>query len=408
LFLVVAAIPLISFMKYRHHLDLARAEVERGHFATAKHELQYCQSSWFADRELALLSAQAARRSGAWDDAKRQLDDYSRSYGDDEDLVGERLMLLATQGELDAAAPRLLNMIARNHASSRLAREALIVGQLFRFRWFEAERNIDAWLQVAPDDPLAWFHRGKLHEQRQLIPDAIAAYRETLERDLDHDEARLRLITLLLQQRSASEALPHLERLRTRLPDHPEIRIQLAKAYSLLGLTDESRRVLDDTLVRFPDFAPALAERGAQAIQAGDDSAAEDLLSRALRLAPGDYTARSQYAAVLERLGKPHEAAKIKETLRKLEEDQERIAELIAGPLRTRPNDPAVPHEIGMIAMRSGQFAEANRWLLNALSVDPDHGPSHQALAGYHQAAGNPALAAKHRALAKQHTKKPG
>jgi Tfp pilus assembly protein PilF len=75
---------------------------------------------------------------------------------------------------------------------------------------------------------------------------------------------------------------------------------------------------------------------------------------------------------------------------------------LIAGPLQTTPNDPAIHHRIALIALRAGQPKEGLRWLQSALQVDPDHLPTHQTLAGYYHSTGNPVLAARHRAIAQR------
>ncbi|MFO0803856.1 MAG: tetratricopeptide repeat protein [Gemmataceae bacterium] len=407
LVLAVAAAIGVAYFSYSRELDRAQSEADKGHNAAARRHLARCRSLWFPTRDMLLLDSRVARRSGDWEEAAAVLDAYSHRFGDDDRLAAERLMLIATQGDIEFAAPRLIAIIEEGRPEVRPAREALIIGLLFRFRWLEAERNIDAWLAVAPDDPTAVFLRGKFQEQRQQTLAAAASYEKVLELDPEHDEARLRLTTLLLQQRRPSELLVHLEYLRPRFPDLPEVHLQWVKALALNGRNREAAAALDECLQRFPNHPQALAERGAVAIQAGDDRTAEEFLARATKLAPGDYTARSQYAVVLARNGKEAEAARERESLRQLEADQERISELIAGPLQTRPKDPSVPHEIAVIALRSGQSSEAIRWLTASLSVDPTHGPSHQLLANYHQASGNPALAAKHRAMAKQYFKKP-
>jgi tetratricopeptide (TPR) repeat protein len=397
----------INYFQFRQHLHAARIEVERGHNAAASGHLLRCQSLWVPTRETLLLTARVARRSGEWEEASALLEAYSQRYGDDEDLVAERLMLNATVGQLEEAAPLLLQRIHEKRPEARLAREAIIVGLLYQFRWHEAEQNIAVWMNADSDDPFAWLLRGKLFEQRQQVDDALASYRKVLELDSEHDEARLRMTTLLLQQRKTEELLDHLGHLRIRLPHLAEVQIQWVKALALQGRTEESREALDACLERFPDFAPALAQRGAVALQSGDDRTAEEYLGRASRLAPGDFTTRSQYVAVLARNGKEVEAEREKTALRQLEDDQERIGELISGPLQSRPNDPAVPHEIATIAMRSGQPAEAVRWLQTALQRDSNYAPTHQVLSNYYHAMGNPALAAKHRALARQGVKRP-
>lgn len=392
---------------FHDHLRLARSEVELGHNAAASRHLSFCRVIHPDHPEVLLLYGAVARRSGAWEAAEDFFSAYSRKHGDDEALAFEWVLLRATRGELDSSGPLLIAKIEAGGLAAGLAREALVTGLLYRFRWLEAESHLRSWLASAPNDTHALLLRGKFLEQRNAVVEAIEVYRKVVTLDPDHDEARLRLTTLLLQQRLVEELLSNLEHLRRRLPDLPEVQVQYSKALALQGRTEEALAALEECLRQHPDYGPALAERGALAIRAGDDRAAEEFLERAVRLSPGEPIPLNQYVIVLERNGKAAEAAKQKAVLRQLEVDQERIRELVGGPLQTRPTDPSVPHEIAVIALRSGQASEGLRWLQAALQIDPNHGPTHQILANYYQTFGNPALAAKHRAMARQFGKRP-
>lgn len=397
---------LILMVLFQRHLEAARQEVERGHNAAAAYHLAACRSFDPHHPETLLLSSAVARRSGAWDDADDFLAIYSREKGDDDALAFERLLLRASRGELESSAPRLVSIIESNGPQARAARGAVVTGLLQRFRWLEAERILDAWLAAAPDDTAALLLHGKFLEQRQNVPEAINNFLRVVELDPDHDEARLRAAGLLLQQRRSDDLFVHASVLRTRLPRLAEVRMLWVKALALQGRSEESRAALDECLAEFPDYAPAQAERGIAALQSGDDATAAEYLGRATQLAPGDLVTRSQYVAVLSRLGRTVDAERERESLRSLQKDVERISELVSGPLQLHPNDPSIPHEIATIALRSGQAAEGLRWLQAALLIDPNHGPTHQVLANYYQASGNPALAARHRAMARQYNKK--
>jgi len=404
--LLFGAMHLVREFQFQRNLDAARTEVERGHNASAAARLAECRAVHPLHPDVLLLSAAVARRSGAWEDSDELLALYSRERGDTDALAFERLLLRCTRGELESSAPRLLQIIDENGPQARSAREALITGLLHRFRWPEVERNLAVWLAAAPDDTFALLLRGKFSEQRLNVPEAINDFLRVVALDPEHDEARLRAATLLLQQRRSEELLVHASVLRKRLPHLPEVRVQWAKALALQGRSAEAKAALDECLAEFPDYAPALAERGVAALQSGDDATAAESLGRAARASPGDLTTRAQYVAVLARMGRVADSEREREFLRSLEADQDNISKLVMGPLQSRPNDPSVPHEIATIALRSGQAAEGRRWLLAALLIDPAHGPSHQILANYYQASGNPVLAAKHRALAKQFLKK--
>lgn len=383
-----------------YNLRLARGEVERGHNAAATRYLASCRWVQPEHPEVLILAARVARRSGAWDEAEALLDRYWQRYGDDDRLAFERLLLRTTRGDVEATGPALLARVQQGGADAFLAREALITGLTYRYLWLEARREIDAWLAAAPDSTIALLLRGKLQEQRLQTSEAMLSYRAVLALDPRHDEARLRLTTLLLQIRQGEEAVAHLAYLRQSLPQNPEVHTQWVRALALQGKADEARAALDDCLRAHPNYPAALAERGRFAMTAGDDRTAEGCLGRSLQFDPGNIATRHQYAQVLKRNGKPADAARELERIRQLEADVERINRLISDPLQRDPNNPAVHHEIGMIALRAGQPVEALRWFRSALQVGPEHTPTHQILAAYYHEVGNPILAARHRAIA--------
>ncbi|MDB5309322.1 MAG: tetratricopeptide repeat protein [Gemmataceae bacterium] len=388
-------------VRFQTHLRAARVEVGRGHNAAATRHLNTCRDLRPDHPEVLILAARVARRSGSWTEAETLLDRYWAKYGDEDRLVFERLLLRTTRGESGAMSPSLLARIEAGGPDAPLAREALVTGLLYQFRWRQAERAIADWLEAAPDETTAILLRGKLQEQRAQTSESLLSFRRVVELDPDHDEARLRLTTLLLQLRQGEEAVAHLDYLRHRLPDNPEVKVQWSRALALQGRAAEARAALTDCLRAHPDCPAALVDQGKCETADGDDKAAEEYLDRAARLDPGNLTTRHLHALALARTGKAAAADEL-ETIRRLEADFERINQLIQGPLQMTPDDPAVHHEIATIALRAGQSAEALRWLQSALQVRPDHQPTHQLLAAYYHETGAPALAAKHRALARR------
>jgi tetratricopeptide (TPR) repeat protein len=404
---LLAAVLLVAagmYFYFLFHLRAAREAVARGHNAEAAHHLQACAVIRPHNGEVRLLMARVTRRSGHYEEAERILDDYWADRGDDDALVFERLLLRAARGDVDAAAAPLLARIATGGPQTGAAREALVTGFVYRFRWPEADRLLDEWLAGDPDDTTALLLRGKLQEQRMQFDESLASYRRVVELDPEHDEARLRLATGLLRRFYGEEALTHLAVLRDRLPDNAEVAYDWAAALGLQGRTNEARAAIDDCLRRFPDHAAALAERGRYADLDGDTGAAVDYYRRATRSDPGNLLFRRQYSQALARAGRTAEAATEEAAVHRLQTDLEQINKLIAGPMQQSPNDPAIPHQIAVIALHAAQPEEALRWLQIALQLDPNHLPTHQTLATYYYTAGNPVLAAKHRAIAERLT----
>ncbi len=380
----------------------ARNALDRGHNLVAVQHLLSCQMVFSDNPEWLILSARAARRGGAWAEAETFLDRYWKIRGDDDDLVLERLLLRATRGEIEAVRPLLNMRIEANDPSAPQAREALIVGLIYRFSFPEAERELNRWLEREPDRPTALYLKGKLSEFQDATSKALLVYRHCLEVDPDHDESRLRMGVLLVSTRESEEAIPHLEYLHRRFPHNPDVLLNLAKALDLQRRSEEARALLNECLTYSPNNADALAERGRLALRDGDGPAAEDDLRKAVALDPGNFTARYQFSLALKENGKTSEAAKEKETIARIEADITRLTKIVEGELAQNPNDPALYHEIAMISLRAGRPAEALRWLNKGLAVDPNYEPTHRALASFYHETGNPILSAHHRAIAQQ------
>jgi predicted Zn-dependent protease len=386
-----------------HHLRAAEIESERGHNAAAGRHLQASRAIHPDNPKALLLSARVARRSGAWDEAETTLDRFAQLYGDDDErLVFERLLFRATRGEMGSTTLALQSRVEGGGSDARFAREAIVTGLLYRYRWAQADAYLNAWLASEPDDTFALLLQGQLEEQRNQPSIALLRLRRVIELDPEHLEARLRIATILLQLRQGEEALTHLAYLREQLPDNPEIQVQWVRALELQGRMNEARAALDDTLLRHPDYPPALSERGNVALLDADELTAEQYLAKSLQLDPGDLVTRNQYALVLARNGKLTEAAREREESKRIEEDYQRITRLSQGPLQANPNNADIPYEIAQIALRSGQVRDALRWFDVALQANPDHVPTHRALAMLYHELDNPILAGRHRALAQR------
>lgn len=380
----------------------ARKELAKGHNAAAQRHLAKALAVFPNDSRLLLLSARVARRSGATDEASALLNQVELQVGHDEESVLERLLLRATMGEVEAVEQQLAARSNQGGAESELAREGLVTGLITRFRWSDAQERLAEWLAKNPKSTSALVLSGKLEENRQGIEPAMALYRRALELDPDHDEARLRLASLLVNNHRGEEALGLVETLAKSLPDNPEALTLRVRVLALCGRSAESRAALADCLNKHPDYPSALLEQGAQALVDGDEEMATRVLKRAIELDPGNLVARNQYTFALARTGKQEEAAKARSDADRLKADLERITVLIGGPLQQRPYDPDIHHEIAQIALRSGQVKEALEWFERALRVAPGHVPTHRVLAVLYHELDKPVLSARHRALAQK------
>src|SRR5207253_2105977 len=93
----------------------------------------------------------------------------------------------------------------------------------YRYRLADADRHLARWLAQVPDSTLALLAAGKLAELREQYNDAVTVFSRVLELDPEFDEVRLRLTTNLLRLSKPEDALPHLQYLQRRRPDHPQV-----------------------------------------------------------------------------------------------------------------------------------------------------------------------------------------
>lgn len=388
---------------FHHHLRQGRDAVERWHNADAFTHLTACRNLRPNHAETLLLSARLARRVGAWTEAESLLNQYAAAHGEDDAWAFEQLLHRAARGESDANIGALRARITSGGQQARLAREALIIGLTDQYRLAEVLAILDEWLKENPDDTIALLLLAKVNEMLNGQEQSIQLYHRVLELDPELLDARLRLATILVERRRGEEAVDHLALLRSRLPNNVGVQILWAQTLRMLGRTDEARQVLDALLTSNPEDPRVLSECGGIALLDPDGTArAEALLAQAVRLDPGNIAARNQYALALAQNRKTTEAAEQYKRIQQLQTDSDRFRELINGPLRTGTKDPAIYHEIGMIALRTGQTNDAIRWFQRSLAVDPDYLPTHRTLTALYRELDNPGMAARHRAIAQQ------
>jgi tetratricopeptide (TPR) repeat protein len=390
-----------------YHLRAARRAVERGHNLQAQYHLLCCLAVRPRQAEAVLLAARVARRVGSFDTAGQMLDRYQELAGNDEELVLERVLLRAARGEVDEVRAFCRARIDGGHPSAPLVREAVAAGLVQVYRLQEAETTLREWLEDEPGSTQALLLQGTLEELRMQFSAALSCYRQVLDLDPEHDEARLRLVDILIQQSNGHEALPHAEYLRRQWPDNPpQVRLRLAQALGLLNRQDEARDILDDLLRHIPSYAAALEERGKLALRAGDSARAEPLLREAVSLDPSALNARYQLAQALRFNRKPDLARAELDLLARLEDDSNRIQKIVTVQMQQRPRDADLYYEVGTISLRAGAARDGLRWLYRALEIDPGHAPTHRALADHYQRTGNSVLAARHRRLAPEESPK--
>jgi len=397
---VAVAVPLLGlaaglglatpYLRGWYHLRAARAALEAYHNPQAIRHLQACLRVWPENPEVLLLSARAARRAGAYEEAERGLEKYRQARGVDDAGSFEEL-LLSTERAVDQVAALCRRRVGQDDPDSPLILEALTRGYLRQYRLGEAHMCIDLWLQKQPDNPQALCLKGQFHLDYERAPDrAVASYRRAVELDPEHEEARLGLAIVLLESKSFAEAGGHLEHLRRCQPDNLRVQVGVAQCRDALGDVDTALRLVDDVLARQPEYAPALSLRGQLALERGEYAEAETWLRHAVDRAPGDHPARYNLVLCLHHNGKEEEAKHHEEELRQWEDGVKRFNEIVTRDMLKNPQDPDLHFQLGRLLLRSGHPEEGLRWLHSALHLDPGYEPARRALKEYHEKVGEP------------------
>jgi predicted Zn-dependent protease len=326
-----------------------------------------------------------------------------------EDIALERALWRAQLGELDGVERDLIAKVENKHRDSVLILEALAQGYAETFRLGKARRALDEWLERQPKSAAAFFRRAELYRPlygqdtwgfgRGNSEGAAADYREVLEINPDHYEARLHLAVLLVDSHRPDEALRHFQYLQNRRGKEPDVRLGLAHCRLQLGEVAEAQKLLEALLKEYPRHVAALTTHGKLALQAGRPAEAEASLRKAAAASPNDYEVHYRLYQCLLQQAKKQEAKQQFVRLKRAQAEWTRVREVTEAILKN-PADPALRLELGNILLRLGKAPQGLRWLQSALREDPHHRPTHQALADYYEHAGDRELAARHRRLA--------
>lgn len=353
-----------------------------------------------ADAQTRFLLARILRRLGDLSSARRELAEAARLGHRREDVDLENVFLLAQYGDLEAVEDTLQALVAAGHPDAELALEALVLGYLTLHDLRNADRWATHWLNRHPAAWKAWFLRGRTREQGVELDAALQDYLRAAELKPGDVEIQFRVGDMLRRLDRYNEALPHLQAVVQADPDNPARVVALARCLRSLGRTEESLRLLDDWRNNHA-AAPAelLALMGRLAADLHRTEEALTWLRQAERLSPSDEETLITLATLFRELGQDAEAEKYDARARDAHQKLKRIDSLLRA-LKNEPRNVAIRYEIGWLLLTLGHDDKAFPWLVSALEQDPDHGPTHAALAEYYEALGDRETARNHRLAA--------
>lgn len=416
--LVIGALLLAASLPFfwaGYHAYAAQAALNRYHSAEALGHFDACFRVWPWSRSshMHLLAARAARRQGDFDEAGRLLHECQDVLHDNSaEAVLEWAMLRAAMGDLEATASELRNAARLDPNRAPLVLEALAEGYLVMSRILDALRTTDTWLTLEPDNPQAWFIRGKIHRQAGAAQAIAADYQRVLELDPQRTEARWWLARALISIGRYNEAYRELEiygRSHANDADNQahwiEIQVHRAICLRLMERTEEARNLLDSVLAEQPHHGLALLTRGQMLMSQERYAEAESWLRQAVGVLPYDLKAQNALWECLRQQGKTEEAEAQHERTDALRDLTNQRSDILTRLMQQRPNDPALHCKLGTLYIRLGSPQVGEAWLLSSLRLNEHYVPALEALAKYYQERGDNERAEDYRRQARSAVK---
>jgi tetratricopeptide (TPR) repeat protein len=327
-----------------------------------------------------LLAAQTARRAAHYDESLYLLEKCQKLNMEPSLVRLEYNLNQIQMGEIGEKTLKDLQLyLDQDHPQVPFILEALTRCYLRMSRPNEAMDCLKVWLHRRPDDRSALTLQGNLHRKLHILDKAQEDYEHVLDVYPEYDEARQQLADMLLtEMRNPKEALPHYETLVQRSPDRKDFLLGLANCWKGIGETDKARTALDRLATE--GYQPAYCDRGCLALEEGQPAEAEIWLRKAAEDEPLDHRAVSALLEALRQQGKEEEARQLK---KKGFSHGVRVNTVITGGLRRTSHNADLRYEMGMNLLETGRDDDASDWFMMALADDPNHAPSHEALADY-------------------------
>ncbi len=376
----------------------AEAAVRDERVREAAEKLDFCRNVWPNDVEVHRLSARVARWSGDIRSAESHLNRCLELSGGATEAVQREFLLLRVQaGQADELAPALFDLVNNNHPDRREILNTISSAYIVRLRYRPAYACVNKWAEVEPAYAKPFYLRALVLERLNNQKAAGEDYHRAIAIDPDHVPARLRIAEMLLEDKQAPEALPHLERLRQLAPDDPQVKARMGICLFLQGRAAEARVLLEDAVVQLPKDPALLVTIANLELQDNQPVRAEARLREVLKNDPSDTEALFVLVTALQVQGRAEESAA---TLADHDVKKDLVEKLNTF-LRDKADDASTTAEefadAGGMFLRIGRDRLGVQWLERALERDDQCQAAHRALAEHFERKGNAAAAAAHK-----------
>jgi Tfp pilus assembly protein PilF len=303
---------------------------------------------------------------------------------DEERLKREQWYALAQSGQMRLVKDKLASLTDEPNGEEAEICEAFAVG-FMRLRDFESALSLlSAWKLDFPNDarPHAWI--GQIYAELKDTENAELAFRKALSLDSKNASAALGLGNLLLDVKRPDEA----KEFFLQATQDPKLGVSAMVGYanSLMasGNSEKAYSVLADAIVSHPKDHQLLTSMSTLLVERGDYLAAEALLKPLIEAGSLRRELRYAYALALRGLGRVEEAKVHFDYAAKSAEEIAKANQLIPE-VANRSDDPELRYKIGSTHLQYGNTEDGLMWLGSVIELNPNHGPTHAALAEHYQ-----------------------
>lgn len=379
-----------------YHLWRARAALARRDADAALQHLSAAGPAGERHAERHFLRARAHRRLGDSASAVQSLHDAKSLGYPPEALKREFILTRAQTGMIKETAPQLPDLLMNPGDDGREICECFVNGYLKNYQYDQAMKLLEAWMGDFPDDPLPHIVRGRIYQRWDQSPVAERQFRLALADAPDSVEARLGLAVSLAAQHRHEEAEREFSEVLKSRPHDTACRLAWAQCLLMTGRVDDAADVFTDVVQEDPRNCSALVGMGRVCLSRRRSAEAVRWLETAREIHPRQLDCRYSLAQALRAAGR-HEEARQHEEYFAAASPALAEASRLAEELIRNPGSAEKRYGIGTTLLKYGSAEEGVNWLLTALELDPDHGPTHRALFDYFTEQGDSARADRHR-----------
>lgn len=377
--------------------------------AIAKLETEYQRSPQSA--EITYWLAVAHRRAFHFEKFNELIERAHQLHYPSDEIDRQKLLARFQTGEMEEIEQQGDELIARadNFSGQRFDLfidefyEARTEGFLANYRLIDAEVTLTHWIEVRPNSIVPRMRRAQVKEREYNSQAAEREYREILELDPTHIEARIQLARFLLFNQKVSEAAAQFELCLQAVPD--DIRVQLGMAesdYRGGGKIDSARLRLESLLkqdLSANDQGNVLFLLGEIARSQDNPQLAIKYLTQATELSSDlGATPYRSLSAIYTRLQQREKAEHYLNLAKRVTNYGSNLS-FLANEILQNPTSGELRYEQGKVYFEAGRKDEAAGWWAMALRFDPDHYPARVCLANYYLAKGESDKADYHRSM---------